>query len=186
LKSALFEDMVRQAHELMNYSLYLKQALDKADRNVLEIMKMRNFELNEVVDQTNEEKLKINQQMTLLHRDVLSYRERNIELQKVNEENKSQLLRYAAEHSNNDRSEIEHLKLQVKTLSHDLQEEKDKVRTEHHRCYKYEKEVQNLVSELLTSRKTTTSTSCSTSTRSARASPCATTASLRSFRSCSV
>ena len=178
LSCGLLDELTQQLQEVVNYSIFLRQNLDRAEKNLTEIQLRRSLELNELFDKTNDEKLKLSQQIAVSQRELLSYKERNLELIRMMDAQKDKEVRFNAEDIERDRISLAHLNKQVQSLSKELAEEKEKLRHEHHRVYKYAKEVQNVVGAG-DGRKTTTTTSCSTSTPCATASTCGTSGSRR-------
>ena len=64
---------------------------------------------------------------------------------RLNDSQRDTQSKYDSAAAERDRQHLAELLLQVQALSKELVDEKEKVRTEHHRVYKYEKEIQNVV-----------------------------------------
>jgi chromosome segregation ATPase len=144
LESALFEDLSKQLLDVVGYSMTLKNHLDRAEKNLTEIQTRRNQELFEIYDKTNDEKQRLNSQISQLQRDVGLLRDKNAELiRKIDKQVTSEDLGAQANHESGKQT-IESLSAQIQALTNELAQEKDRLRHEHHRVYKYEKELQTV------------------------------------------
>lgn len=144
MESSLFEDLSKQLLDVVGYSMTLKNHLDRAERNLIEIQTRRNNELFEVYDKTNEEKLKLHSQIGSLQREVSSLKEKNNELQRKIDSYANQSDVVTQNKGSENLQNLEAINNQIQSLTAELAQEKDKVRHEHHRVYKYEKELQNV------------------------------------------
>lgn len=144
LESVLFEDLSKQLLDVVSYSMTLKNHLDRAEKNLIEIQTRRNSELSELYDRTNEEKLRLNTQISSLNRELSAAKDKQVELQRKLDSQMS-----ITEDSGMTRvpvvdHNLEKLQEQLQAFAKELEEEKTKLRNEHHRVYKYEKELQNV------------------------------------------
>ena len=144
LESAVLEDLIRQLGEVVGHCLFLKTSLDKAEKKVADIQVRRTAELNEIFDKTNEDKMKLVQEISQLNRELSVYKVENIKLQKRYDEKVNTEAQTDPQNREQQNSLIASLTSQVARLSTELAAEKEKVRHEHHRVYKYEKELQNV------------------------------------------
>jgi hypothetical protein len=81
LESELFQKLVIQVHAVVAYCGYLKERTEKAETNILEIEKMRAFELDDLQIKENEEKLKLVRKNKILEREQYKLREAKSQLQ---------------------------------------------------------------------------------------------------------
>jgi len=143
LQSNVLEDLVKQLSDVVSYSMYLKGCLDKAEKKVADIQIRRAAELNEIFDKNNSEKMKLSLELQQSQKDLGIYKKMNIEMQKRFDDKISPEGIANQNMFEQSRKLIETLNKQLKEATADLVAEKEKLRHEQHRVYKYEKELQN-------------------------------------------
>jgi hypothetical protein len=81
LESEIFQKLVIQVQAVVAYCGYLKQRTEKAESNILEIEKMRAFELNDLQLKENEQKLNLVRNNKVLERELTKVKEAKTQLQ---------------------------------------------------------------------------------------------------------
>lgn len=143
MESAVFDDLSKQLLDVVSYSMTLKNYLDRAEKNLVEIQSKRNSEIIDIYNKVNEEKLSLNSEISQLQREVVTLRDRNVELMKKSDSASANPQMHGDDFLSG-YQQVEALRAQVQTLSKELASEKEKLRHEHHKVYKYEKEIQSV------------------------------------------
>lgn len=139
----MFDDLSKQLLDVVSYSMTLKNHLDRAEKNLVDIQNKRNIEIVDIYNKVNEEKLALNNEISQLQKDNSLLRDKNVLLLKKIDSSPAETQAKTGDVLSG-YQQVENLRAQVQTLSKELAQEKDKLRHEHHRVYKYEKELQNV------------------------------------------